>query len=578
MSDPDRFDVVIVGSGLAGAILGAVLARRDKRVLIIERGAHPKFTIGESMLPQSATLMRIIGDRYDVPEISNFSTIREVTKHVGTTCGVKKCFGFLYHREGEPQRPEESHMLIQPEVAFADEVHYFRQDIDMRLLQTAIKYGCAYRDHTQVKRFTETDGGWRVELDGGASVEARYVVDCSGHQSVLAQQFGLRETPTRLKTNTRSIFNHMIGVRRYEEFFRAPEMMRGLRHNWGDGTLHHVFDGGWFWVIPFDNHKDSTNPLCSVGVTVDANKHPPQDLSPEEEFQSFVKRFPGIDVQLGSARAVQRWVRAPRLQYSASRASGRRFFLLPHSYGFIDPLFSRGIISTVESLNSFAWRLLEALDDDDFSEDRFAYVDALNRRQLDYNDSSVYNAYSSFSDFETWNAWVKVWLSGKMYGDLRLFASYARYLASGDKREFFKLEDDPNPGAICPHLPEHQALVERAAAVLRRFEQKEIDGAAAGAEIHAILGGAGFLPPAMDWADPKARHVDVNPPLLLNILYWGGTDAPTFIKDRVFQFDARRLIPKPEAAPAVLFRGAVNALFAGLDAGIKLKNWGRAAS
>jgi len=267
-----------------------------------------------------------------------------------------------------------------------------------------------------------------------------------------------------------------------------------------------------------------------------------------------------------------------RFDLEATRSTGRRFFLMPHSYGFIDPLFSRGIISSVESINSLAWRLLDALADDDFHEDRFAYVDALNRAQLDHNDSSVYNAYASFRDFDTWNAWVKVWLSGKMYGDLRLFASYARYLVSGDKSEFFKLEEDPNPGAICPHLPEHQALVGRAAAVLRRFEAGELDGPAAGRAIHEVLGGADFLPPAMDWGDSNARYVDVTPPVLLKVLFWGGTTAPEFIKDRVFRFDARRLIPKPPEVPKPVFQGAVNLLFGGLDAGIKLRNLTRGAS
>jgi FADH2 O2-dependent halogenase len=54
----------------------------------------------------------------------------------------------------------------------------------------------------------------------------------------------------------------------------SKEELPGMKHMWHDGTLHHIFDGGWFWIIPFDNHKKSQNSLCSIGLMLDCRKYP----------------------------------------------------------------------------------------------------------------------------------------------------------------------------------------------------------------------------------------------------------------------------------------------------------------
>ncbi|HWO59191.1 MAG TPA: FAD-dependent monooxygenase, partial [Umezawaea sp.] len=65
----DRYDVAILGSGLAGGMLGAVLARNGVKVLIVDAGTHPRFAVGESTIPYTSGMMRLIADRYQVPEL-----------------------------------------------------------------------------------------------------------------------------------------------------------------------------------------------------------------------------------------------------------------------------------------------------------------------------------------------------------------------------------------------------------------------------------------------------------------------------------------------------------------------------
>ena len=69
-----------------------------------------------------------------------------------------------------------------------------------------------------------------------------------------------------------------------------------LASRWHEGTVHHVFDGGWFWIIPFDNAQGSENPLCSIGLTLDMRKYPHRGVPPQQEFEEIVARMVAADL------------------------------------------------------------------------------------------------------------------------------------------------------------------------------------------------------------------------------------------------------------------------------------------
>ena len=144
----------------------------------------------------------------------------------------------------------------------------------------------------------------------------------------------------------------------------ASKREYGLPFLVSEGTLHHIFRGGWLWVIPFDNHPQSTNPLCSVGLMLDPCVYPADSsLSPEEEFYSFIERFPAIRSQFRAAKAVRNWTRTGRIQYSSQTIVGNRYCLLGHAAGFIDPLYSKGLYATSMSISLLAHLLLNAQRD-----------------------------------------------------------------------------------------------------------------------------------------------------------------------------------------------------------------------
>jgi FADH2 O2-dependent halogenase len=545
MNKNERFDVAILGAGIGGTMLAAILARQGKRVLVLEKGSHPRFAVGEALLPQSTLWMWILAHRFDVPEIQHLTRLDSIYEHIGPTCGIKRALGFVYHEEGQRQDPLQSNLLIAPSTPLTTESHLFRQDIDLYLLNTAIRYGAVYRDHVDVREFDVDDDGVRLRTDQDEEFSARFLVDGAGFRSPLAERFGLRETPTRLETQSRSIFTHMTGVKDYDHECLRPGESPGLSAGWSEGTLHHVFEGGWFWIIPFNNVPDSKNPLCSVGLTLNMKRHPDTGLPAEEEFFRFVAKYPSIAEQLEGAKAVRPWVKTGRLQYSATGGAGDRYFLMAHAHGFIDALYSRGMITTFEVLSALAGPLLAALDEDKFSRDRFAYAERLQNAMLRQSDRVVNNSYRAFPSFPLWNAWLRVWLIAEIFGDLRLFSICVKYLETQDKTLFDRLEADPLIGCSPPGVDEVTDLVNFAEDILARYERGEMEAEAGAAAILASLDAASCMPPVHGWGDAKDLHLDYLPEKLARTIQWGLTEAPPSIRDRMFIFN-----------PAVLGMGA----------------------
>jgi len=531
----ERFDVAILGSGLGGAMLAAILAKQGHSVLLLEKGIHPRFAIGEAMLPQSSMLMWILGERFGVPEIQHLSNSLSIRQHVSASCGVKRTIGFLYHEEGRRQNPAQSHLLIPPATPLFSESHLFRQDVDLYMVNAAIRHGAVYREKVDVADLDITGEQVTLRSTEGEVFHARFLVDGTGHKSLLADKLGLREKPTKLRTQSRSIFTHLRGVKAYDDILRNDEQP-GLSARWYEGTLHHIFDGGWFWVIPFDNHGDAENPLCSVGLTLDIRKFPERGLAPEQEFQEIVARFPSIAAHFEGSEAVRPWVSTGRLQYSSTRSAGDRWFLLAHAAGFVDALYSRGLISTFETILALVDPLLQSLNDDRFSAERFAYTEHLQTALLNANDRMVNSSYQAFGHFPLWNAYVRLWLSSTLFGDLRLFRVCLKYLETRDASIFESLQKDPFPRESLPGQNLAEDLLDAGEALLAAVEEGMISADEAAERIFEILRIAP-LPPIHGWGDPQQHHLDFTPEKLMRMIGWGKTEAPAEVRDRMFDFN-----------------------------------------
>ena len=527
----DLYDVAILGGGVGGSTLAAILARHGLRVLLVEADSHPRFTIGESTVPETAGLLRIMALRYSVPEIGHLATYQSVRHHVSSACGVKRAFSFVYHREGQPQRPEETTQFPTLAPPFGPDVHWFRQDVDAYVFAAAIRYGAVGRQRLRITQNERRGDRWYLASDKGEKFEARYLVDAGGIRSPMAEAFGLRDNPPRQRTNTRSMFTHMVGVRPYDQCVPNPRDSK-LRLPFYQSTLHHVFDGGWLWVIPFDNHPDSTNPLCSVGLQSDRRKIPDSNISPDEEWRAFLQRFPSIALQFENARPVRDWVRSnSRLQFSSHQSVGEGYCLLPHAAGFIDPLFSSGLGITMAFINNLAGRLIRATQDNDFSPSRFEHLESWLQHNLDHFDKLVSYSYDSWADFRLWNAWFRVWALGNLIGTSGVLSRQLSYMRSGDARELARTEEAPYSGIAGSELPTFAPLFNAAAEKMEAFAQGELSAEQASEAIFGLLAKADFIPTQMRLAEPEHRSTSAFTPALFTRLYlWGTLRAPDDVR------------------------------------------------
>jgi len=362
------------------------------------------------------------------------------------------------------------------------------------------------------------------------------VVDAGGYRSVLAKKMDLRDDPCRFKHHSRAIWNHMRDVPTTDSVFQRPPA-DSLPVPWYEGTVHHLFDRGWFWVIAFDNHKSSRNPLCSAGLTLDPRRYPkPTDSTPEEDFWHHVQRFPDVARQFDGAKAVREWVGTERLQYSSSRTVGDRWVLLAHAAAFVDPMFSRGLHNTCEAVNVVAWRILRAVRDDDFSADRFAGVDRRQQALFDGNDKLVNAAYISFSDYDLWTAVFRIWAWGSNAGTFRALEAFRRWRKDGNDAHLDELENVENPGL---HWSDHEGYAELFNDMVAKcdaYEAGEISASDAADALYERLEQEPFVPRHWGWTERDLRFINPTMARIAKTMWWAARKSPPDVRRLMLGF------------------------------------------
>jgi FADH2 O2-dependent halogenase len=435
MNNPDiLFDVAIIGSGIGGSTLAAVLARQGMKVIVFEGGSHPRFTIGESMILETSEAMRALAEFYDVPELAYYSS-ENFFPYIGTSHGVKRHFSFVHHTRGEHVSARKSLQAVIPRMPYGHEIHITRQDSDYFLTSVAISYGATVLQNTFIQDINLGTDEVEILTNKGLKYRAAYIIDAGGMKSILAQKFNWRHRDCL--THSRTIFTHMVDVPCFNNVSLSKAEF-GHPYRLSEGTLHHIFKGGWLWVIPFNNHTQSTNPLCSVGLQLDPRLYPQRsELTPEQEFFEFIQQYPDLHAQLKDARPVRDWMRIDRLQYSAYHVVGDRFALLAHAAGFIDPLYSKGLYVTHAQIFLMADLLIKAKQTGDYSAAAFEPLEKMTLDYVNMHDRLVASSYKSWQHFKLWNVYEVLWLLGAYLEYLRLITN--RYRAHGERSKYIEL-------------------------------------------------------------------------------------------------------------------------------------------
>jgi FADH2 O2-dependent halogenase len=529
-------DVIIVGGGIGGSTLAAILARHGVDVLMIEASGYPRFAIGESTVVETIIGLRNLALRYDVPEIGDLSAHGTVSKKISAGSGVKRNFSFVYHREGERAKPTECNQYPTWSPPIGPDSHFFRQDIDAYMYQVALSYGAKGLTHTPVTDVSFDTDKVTVHTERAGEFEASYIVDAGGIRSILGEKLALR-TESPYRTRSRTIFGHFTGVRPFDAVVDAKALSRVVSP-FSQGTLHHLFEGGWAWVIPFDNYVGSTSRLCSVGINLNLDRYPnDSQLTPEKEFWKHVSRFPDFRDQMSGAKAVRPYTASNQSQFASKQVVGDRWCLLPHASDFIDPLFSSGLAVTVMILNALGHRLIDAVRNKDYSTERFAYIEEWTKLSFDYYDKLVSASYTSFDSFELWNAWFRVWTIATLYGVNGQMEASFDYHKSKNKASFQVLECTPFRGLQGVDNKTVNGMFNRALAAIDEYRGGLIDSPTVQERIYAELRNSGLIPGSwktLDAADqcPSGSFTLIS---MLRILVWGKYQSPEHVRGQYFK-------------------------------------------
>ncbi len=390
-------DVAIVGSGFAGSLTALALVARGRRVALVERGRHPRFAIGESTTPLTNLLLEELSDRYALPGIRVFSKWGSWQgARPDVAGGLKRGFTFLFHDAGVPFDDGAEHdrqllVAASPHDEIAD-THWYRPDFDHALVQEAQAAGAIYLDSTRLDRILHE--GDRTILEGereGRSVRiaAPFVIDASGPRGFLHTALGLPETPPRWLPATQALYTHFEGVARWDALRSTPDVPP---YPIDDAALHHVFAGGWIWMLRFNNGVTSAGAALTSSLAADIGA---RDGAPA--WERLLARLPSVADQFRRARATLPFVHTRRLAFRSARVAGSQWALLPSAAGVIDPLLSTGFPLTLLGI----LRLVDLLEHTTPGAERDAALREYERitlTELDATERLVAALYATMDD------------------------------------------------------------------------------------------------------------------------------------------------------------------------------------
>jgi len=428
------FDLTIVGSGFAGSLLSMIATRIGLRVLLVERGCHPRFAIGESASPLAGVLLEDLADRYDLPRVRPFASYGEWRRqYPDVVCGLKRGFTYYKHAEGKPyiSAPDRSNQLLVA-ASPCDEIsdtHWLRADVDHFLVREAIALGVEYLDQTTLESLEWQPNGDAVVAGMRAArplrFRSRLIVDASGPRGFLARVLGIDAPGFASYPATQALYSHFTGVARCEGMAEYTDAERPP-YPVDAAALHHVFDEGWMWVLRFDNG------VTSAGVAVtDACATDLRISDGEAAWHRLLARYPTIAAQFADATAIREFTWMPRVAYRTTVASGPGWVLLPSAAAFIDPLFSTGIPLTLLGIERIA-HLLERPSHP--AADAYSHTTLA---EADHTSRFIAGCYAAFPRFADFIAYSMFYFAAASFSEMtRRLKQQRRGFLCGDDHTF----------------------------------------------------------------------------------------------------------------------------------------------
>ncbi|MCC9601422.1 tryptophan 7-halogenase [Stieleria sp. JC731] len=407
-----QYDVIVIGSGFSGSILSRILASRGRSVLMLDRGRHPRFAIGESSTPIADLLLRRLGERYDFDDLIALSSYgRWQSRFPTLACGKKRGFSYFDHRPGHRElvecRPGSRSLLVAASPNDeASDTHWYRKDVDAYHFHKAVEAGAHAIELINVDAVLPgVDGSQpRVELCDGTTVEADFIVDASGAGAVTAKSLDCTKLTSQLKTHSCATFAHFKGVAPFTDVFNRSnaDSRADAPFDSDDAAQHHLIDGGWVWMLRMNNG------VTSVGVTMQFGDSVESELESQRRCYDLLDQrlsdYPSLHRILADASRIEPaddMVCLPRLQRLYDPVISPSCVMTPTTATMIDPLHSTGIAHALAGVDRIADLVIDT--GSDRAEAMRSYRDSV-LDEAKFIDQIVHMAYQSMPSFKRFTA------------------------------------------------------------------------------------------------------------------------------------------------------------------------------
>ena len=360
-------NVIVIGGGPAGSTVSTLIAQKGYRVRLFEREKQSRFHIGESLIPQTYWVLERLNM---LPKMKSSHFIKKYSvQFVGSSGRLSEPFYFLDHK------PHESSQTWQVR----------RSEFDEMMLMNAIEHGVDVQRGVRVLevlfdgpratgvRLQDEQGNERVE-------QADIVVDASGQSTLIQGKLGLREWDPQLKKA--ACWTYWEGAK------------RDIGRDEGATVVLQVQGkAGWFWYIPLQDN------IISVGIVASHDylfkNRDSKDF--ETIYHEEVEKCPAVKERISQARRADIYRAAKEYSYRSKTVAGDGWVLVGDALGFLDPLYSSGVLLALKSGQLAADAICDALAAGDTSGTKLGTWETDYFRGMDRMRQLVLAYYSGLS-------------------------------------------------------------------------------------------------------------------------------------------------------------------------------------